>query len=145
MYPWLSATLESPSLYSLQPFLDPTVSSSSSRLAQKHRFCPLLIRTRNMSSLTTHIARRGLELAHGAAAGNDDQKITVSPIAVLVFSVTCLVFLVLFAAVSTQSVSMSQLDISKLLILQLSITRLVSECQTALRTLAASISLIMSF
>ena len=54
-----------------------------------------------MSSLTTHFARRGLELAHGAVAGNDDQKIKLSPIAILVLFVTCLGFFVLIAAVST--------------------------------------------
>ena len=53
-----------------------------------------------MASLTTHFARRGLELAHGALAGKDDQKIKASPLAIFVLVITCLVFFTLFAAVS---------------------------------------------
>jgi hypothetical protein len=64
------------------------------------RSSPAKDRFLNMASLTTHFARRGLELAHGTLAGKDDQKIKVSPLATLVLVVTCLVFFALFAAVS---------------------------------------------
>jgi hypothetical protein len=53
-----------------------------------------------MASLTTHFARRGLEVAHGALAGKDDQKIKASPLATLVLVITCLIFFALVAAVS---------------------------------------------
>jgi hypothetical protein len=42
----------------------------------------------------------GVEIAHGAVEGDDRQKIDVSPVAILVLSVTCLVFFVLYTAVS---------------------------------------------
>ena len=54
----------------------------------------------NMASLTTHFARRGLELAHGALAGKEDPKIKASPLAILVLVTTCLVFFTLFVTVS---------------------------------------------
>jgi hypothetical protein len=53
-----------------------------------------------MASLTTHFARRGLELTHGTLAGKDDPEIEVSPLATLVLVITCLAFVALFAAVS---------------------------------------------
>jgi hypothetical protein len=56
-----------------------------------------------MSSLATHLARRGLQLTHGAVAGDDQPKIQLSPVAILVLSVTCLLFFALFAAVSIHS------------------------------------------
>ena len=65
-----------------------------------YSFLPTKDRFLNMASLTTHFARRGLELAHGALAGKDDQKIKASPLAILVLVITCLAFFTLFAAVS---------------------------------------------
>jgi hypothetical protein len=50
-----------------------------------------------MASLTMHLARRGPELAHSALA---EKEIKVSPLAILVLVITCLVFFTLFAAVS---------------------------------------------
>jgi len=64
------------------------------------RFFPAKYHILNMASLTTHFARRGLELAHGALAGKDDQKIKASPLATLVLVITCLIFFALVAAVS---------------------------------------------
>lgn len=64
------------------------------------RSFPAKDRFLNMASLTTHFARRGLELAHDALAVNDDRKIKASPLATLVLVITCLVFFALFAAVS---------------------------------------------
>ena len=63
------------------------------------RFFPAEYHILNMASLTTHFARRGLELAHGALAGKD-QKIKASPLATLVLVITCLIFFALVAAVS---------------------------------------------
>lgn len=52
-----------------------------------------------MSSLTKHFARSVIELAHGSVAV-EQHKIELSPIATLVLIFTCLVFFILFAAVS---------------------------------------------
>lgn len=64
-----------------------------------------------MSLLTKHFARSVISLAHGSVAGSDKielgygsvaggDKIELSPIATLVLIFTCLVFFILFAAVS---------------------------------------------
>lgn len=59
-----------------------------------------------MSSLTTHLARRGVELAHatitGADNGDDEGKpnIQVSGLAMFVFALTFLAFIASIGAVS---------------------------------------------
>src|SRR2546423_6830293 len=86
----------------LLPALSPFSSNSANlHVSPSQYFCPTPYCVLAMSSLTTHFARRGLELAHGAVAGNDDHKLKVSPTTALVVFITCLAFFVLFAAVSS--------------------------------------------
>ena len=53
-----------------------------------------------MSALTSAMTRRGLEVAHATITGDDEQKIHVSPVAILVFAITALAFVASIFAVS---------------------------------------------
>jgi hypothetical protein len=86
------------------------------------QFCSIRIlsaplRSLEMSSITTHLTRRVVALAHGAVAGDGQPMIKVSPVATAVLFFTCLVFFTLFAAVSFHSLRCSPIPVDAMFLL----------------------------